>query len=498
MKMLRGNSLASLVARGALPPHDIRRTMIAVGRALAYAHKSDIVHRDIKPDNIMFDEHGLAVVTDFGIAKAASGGKLTGTGMAIGTPHYMSPEQARAQPLDGRSDLYSLGVVAYQCLSGELPFDGEDSFAIGYKHIMEEVPLPHLLSSEQRDLYEVVKKLMAKRPEERFQDADAMVAALESSSRYVATGISTAPTRTAPGVAPPAGAARERFASQPTTPVPGLPGLRSGGRPAIRRPSRTPGLAGVLAWVLLVGGVLGAGAYFAATQGLLEPLLSSNSANPAGEAVPEPPPRVDSAALDTGAAATPGPPDSAPELVPAGTPGRLQLDNVPQGARITINGQLIRGTVFDLPPGAHALAVRATGYRPYDRQVIITPGNPSIVRVDLELVGDHADAGHGPCAQYGPEYNRGNVCFDTRPTPLSATVIPLPGDVPLVPRQAILLILVGPEGETREARVFGPSNVETFNSQALDMARVLRWEPAAKDGKPVEAWVQWPFRPVRQ
>src|SRR5256886_4480508 len=73
-------------------------------RALAYAHRSGIVHRDIKPDNIMFDEHGLAMVTDFGIAKAATGGKLTGTGMSIGTPHYMSPEQARAQALDGRRD----------------------------------------------------------------------------------------------------------------------------------------------------------------------------------------------------------------------------------------------------------------------------------------------------------------------------------------------------------------------------------------------------------
>src|SRR5687767_1514856 len=119
MKFLRGKPLSSeLVAKGTLGPGEIRRILAEVGRALAYAHKSDIVHRDIKPDNIMFDEHGHAVVTDFGIAKAASGGKLTGTGMSIGTPHYMSPEQAKAQPLDGRSDLYSLGVVAFQCLTG--------------------------------------------------------------------------------------------------------------------------------------------------------------------------------------------------------------------------------------------------------------------------------------------------------------------------------------------------------------------------------------------
>ena len=106
MKFLRGKPLSSvLAARGTLPPPEIRQILVQVARALAYAHKSGIVHRDIKPDNIMFDEHGLAVVPDFGIAKAASGGKLTGTGMSIGTPLYMSPEQARAQALDGRSDI---------------------------------------------------------------------------------------------------------------------------------------------------------------------------------------------------------------------------------------------------------------------------------------------------------------------------------------------------------------------------------------------------------
>ena len=126
MKFLRGKPLSTiLAARGSLPPLEIKKILAEVARALAYAHKKEIVHRDIKPDNIMFDEHGHAVVTDFGIAKAASGGKLTGTGMSIGTPHYMSPEQAKAQPLDGRSDIYSLGVVAYQCLTGTVPFDGE-------------------------------------------------------------------------------------------------------------------------------------------------------------------------------------------------------------------------------------------------------------------------------------------------------------------------------------------------------------------------------------
>src|ERR1700752_3896222 len=180
MKFLRGKPLSAVLgARGSLPPGEIKRILAEVGRALSYAHKKEIVHRDIKPDNIMFDEHGHAVVTDFGIAKAVSGGKLTGTGMSIGTPHYMSPEQAKAQPLDGRSDLYSLGVVAYQCLVGTVPFDGEDSFSIGYKHIMEGIHPPALEKPEKDQLFEVTRKMMAKTPGQRFQNADELVSVLE-------------------------------------------------------------------------------------------------------------------------------------------------------------------------------------------------------------------------------------------------------------------------------------------------------------------------------
>ena len=254
MKFLRGKPLSAVLAqRGALPPADIRRILTEVGRSLGYAHKSDIVHRDIKPDNIMFDEHGQAVVTDFGIAKAASGGKLTGTGMAIGTPHYMSPEQARAQPLDGRSDIYSLGVVAYVCLTGAVPFDGEDSFSIGYKHIMEALPTPPLPSDEHRHIFEIVKKMMAKVPDERFQTAEQMVEAIEAGG-YVATGISTAATRAIPSIAIPrvtTGAARQGDAEKPRSTV--------------------GGLAIFVLALLLVGGAV---YFFGIRQGLISRLLS--------------------------------------------------------------------------------------------------------------------------------------------------------------------------------------------------------------------------------
>src|SRR5437773_12227561 len=213
MKFLRGKPLSSvLAARGAgLPPAEIRRVPGHVSRALAYAHKSGIVHRDIKPDNIMFDEHGHAVVTDIGIAKAASGGKLTGTGMSIGTPHYMSPEQAKAQALDGRSDIYSLGVVGYQCLTGGVPFDGEDSFSIGYKHIMEELPTPPLETPEKRQLFEIIRKMMAKTPAQRFQNADELIGVLEGGRSVTFTTDATQALPSMSGARP---------GSAPTTPLP--------------------------------------------------------------------------------------------------------------------------------------------------------------------------------------------------------------------------------------------------------------------------------------
>src|SRR5947208_4757561 len=256
MKFLRGKPLSSvLAARGTLPPAEIRQILVQVARALAYAHKSGIVHRDIKPDNIMFDEHGLAVVTDFGIAKAASGGKLTGTGMSIGTPHYMSPEQARAQALDGRSDIYSLGVVAYQSLTGRVPFDGEDSFSIGYKHIMEEVPTPPLETYDQRTVFEIIRKMMAKSPDERFQSADELVQALEAGGGFAAVGLATAATKAIPSLA------GVRLASALTTPLPRVSGADDHHKRSVA--------AGIALWVVVVAIGLGAPGLYAYKKGLL-------------------------------------------------------------------------------------------------------------------------------------------------------------------------------------------------------------------------------------
>src|SRR5213082_1083446 len=497
MKFLRGKPLSSvLAARGTLPPSEIRMILLQVARALAYAHKGGIVHRDIKPDNIMFDEHGQAVVTDFGIAKAASGGKLTGTGMSIGTPHYMSPEQARAQSLDGRSDLYSLGVVAFQCLVGHVPFDGEDSFSIGYKHIMDEIPTPPLETYDQRTLFEITKRMMSKSPDDRFQTSDDLVQALEAGGGFAAVGLASAATKAIPSLA---GA---RLAGAPTTPLPRVPG-----KPAADHPKRSVG-AGIVLWVMVLAIGLGGPGLYAYKKGLL--FFARAAPHDSTAALPQdtvaqrllgdtgaPAPRVDTTAQRV---TTPAPSDTArAHPVAPGTPGHLTLQGLPRGARVTLNGLPLRGSQVDVPPGTYQLAVRAAGFAPFDRQVIITPGAPSTVRLELQpLAAAGDDATTGPCDQPGPAYNQDNLCFDTRPLPLSATRIPVPADATVFPRQTILLIHVSKEGSTLEARVWDPSNLDTFNNEALDMAKTLRWNPAQKNGEPVDAWVKWPFQPVRQ
>jgi hypothetical protein len=179
MKLLRGQSLSDrLLAHGPIDAAETRRILAETASALGYAHRNGVVHRDIKPDNILLDESGRCVVTDFGIARSGSDSKLTATGTSVGTPRYMSPEQARAKDVDGRSDIYSLGVVGYECLTGRTPFDGADAFAILMDHISAPVPEPKLVSAEARSLYVIIERMLAKRAEDRFTDAEELVAAL--------------------------------------------------------------------------------------------------------------------------------------------------------------------------------------------------------------------------------------------------------------------------------------------------------------------------------
>jgi serine/threonine-protein kinase PpkA len=149
-----------------------------IALALEFAGKKGCVHRDVKPENIMLHaEDGRAVLMDFGIARTTDVSMgMTQTGTAIGTPHYMSPEQARGKSVDGRADIYSLGVVLYLLLAGEVPFDADSAVAIGIKHVSEPIPR---LPTELHDFQALLNKCLSKKPEHRFQTGVELIAALD-------------------------------------------------------------------------------------------------------------------------------------------------------------------------------------------------------------------------------------------------------------------------------------------------------------------------------
>ncbi|HET7565018.1 MAG TPA: serine/threonine-protein kinase, partial [Gemmatimonadaceae bacterium] len=161
---------------GTLPEPFLIRLGIDVAAALAFAHREGVIHRDIKTDNILFDEHGNAVVADFGIARAISGYiEETRTNMVVGTPQYFSPEQARGQPLDGRADVYSLGVTLFRCATGVLPFQGDDWYDIARQHVEERPPRPGSFNPAlSRETERVILKCLEKNPEDRYPTADAL------------------------------------------------------------------------------------------------------------------------------------------------------------------------------------------------------------------------------------------------------------------------------------------------------------------------------------
>lgn len=177
MEYLPNGTLKERIAEG-LSPQQGLVYLRQIALALGYAHAQGLVHRDVKPANILFRANGSAVLSDFGIAKSLEDStQFTQAGFAVGTPSYMSPEQARGQQIDGRTDLYALGVVLYEILTGKLPYTGSDSLSTALAHLTE--PLPELPMTHGR--YQgILRKLLAKDPAERFADADALIAALDN------------------------------------------------------------------------------------------------------------------------------------------------------------------------------------------------------------------------------------------------------------------------------------------------------------------------------
>lgn len=177
MELLTGGELNQRLSTGI----DVQEAFTItkdIARALNFAHAKGYIHRDIKPENILFREEGSAVLTDFGIARAAdSSTQMTKLGSVIGTPHYMSPEQAEGKELDGRSDIYSLGVVFYKMLTGVVPYPADSAVAIGIRHITDPVPR---LGGDLEVLQPLIDGMMAKRCEDRFQTGLEVIQAIEA------------------------------------------------------------------------------------------------------------------------------------------------------------------------------------------------------------------------------------------------------------------------------------------------------------------------------
>jgi serine/threonine protein kinase len=179
MKYVSGQSLEELLLQGALPIPQVRHILHEAALALGHAHRRHIVHRDVKPANIMLDEDGRVVLTDFGISKAVQGAtQLTGTGTIIGTPQYMAPEQAKGREVDGRTDQYALAIVGYRALTGKLPFEG-DAHSVLYQQVFE--PPPSILDRRPDtppDLRVALDRALAKDSKARFRTMEEFAASV--------------------------------------------------------------------------------------------------------------------------------------------------------------------------------------------------------------------------------------------------------------------------------------------------------------------------------
>jgi tRNA A-37 threonylcarbamoyl transferase component Bud32 len=241
-----------------MPLDEVIEIVAAMGDALGYAHRGGMVHRDVKPANVMFSSDGQAILTDFGIAKMINVAGLTASGSMVGTPAYMAPEQGRGQAGDERADIYSLGVMLYQTLTGLLPFEADTPMGVVLKHINDPLPSPRDARPDlPPGIEHVIRRAMAKDPDHRYQTAADFVADL----RRAAAGQPVAfPAQDATVVAGAAEATQVTSGGWPTpmsTPPPTPPPAGDGPANSWWRRWRWPvlGLAGVVVLTLVAGAV---------------------------------------------------------------------------------------------------------------------------------------------------------------------------------------------------------------------------------------------------
>ncbi len=371
MEYVDGEDLAERLKRVKRLSYEEAVDIVAgVANALACAYEKNIVHRDIKPSNIMLDKNNVVKVMDFGLAKATQGGdqvNLTQSGLIMGTPNYMSPEQARGEPLDCRSDLYSLGVVFYELITGRLPFVADTPAALIYKHAYEEPEPPHVVNPDVPPfLEEIVTRLLAKDPNDRYQNPKALLLDLNEFRRnaeyYLRGGERRQPVVTGGRVeggagsaarqAPAAAGLSESTFKDADTLAETRHGEGEGGADiSTQDMTRIGGGRGTPAWVwLLVLLALGAGGWLAWPR--LRPAVQGSLAGGGGSST-----QVE------------------------GAKGRLDLaalgKRLPAGVKVFVQQGADRKELpfadLDVPLGRYVLIFHRPGFRDVTRDVEVTP-----------------------------------------------------------------------------------------------------------------------------
>ncbi|MGH7568815.1 MAG: serine/threonine-protein kinase [Gemmatimonadales bacterium] len=359
MKFIEGRALDAMVeAQGALPVPVVLAVLRAATRALAFAHERDIIHRDVKSANILVDTDGRVMVSDFGIALRASDATLTAVGTLIGTPAFMSPEQCAGRRAGPQSDQYSLGIVAFQMLTGAVPFETETLAGILQHHLLTPVPdVSAVRDDVPAALVQVVTRALAKDPAERFPTTGAMLAAIEcipftEADRRGSERI----LRELAG-----GASRPKLHTRSLPPLADAHTLSLALFRAQRPWRRQRALAFAAAGAVLI---LGGAAWWALREG--------RAALGPEQQAPLPPP-VDSAgrAAVASSLSAPSSPVSPPPRVAV---GRLRVLTTPGDAEILVDGRRVGiGSLVDLPvaAGSRRLQVRAAGYRTFDTTLVV-------------------------------------------------------------------------------------------------------------------------------